>query len=174
MPQRRPLAPLDPAQLERLALTYVERFATSTQKLRRYLQRKVRERGFENEGGSSALIDEIVQKMMGLGYVSDPLFAEMRTRGLRSKGYGDRRIAQALYADGISKDISSAARGDDDPLAAAHYFAKRRRFGPYGAGEMNEDMMRRQLSAMARAGHSFAVASQVLRGRRAEDQPEEE
>lgn len=162
MPQRRPLPPLDPPALERLALAYVERFATSTQKLRRYLQRKIRERGFTGEAGSA--VEEISAKFSRLGYVSDPLFAEMRTRGLRAKGYGDRRIAQALHADGISPDISAHVRQDDDPLAAAHHFARKRRFGPYGTAAMSPDQLRRQLAAMARAGHGFAVANQVLRG----------
>ena len=162
MPQRRPLAPLDPPQLERLALAYVERFATSTEKLRRYLRRKIRERGFE--GAAPEAVQGLLEKFVRLGYVSDPLFAEMRTRGLRAKGYGDRRIAQALYADGISAQLSAAVRQDDDPLAAAHKFARKRRFGPYGTAELDEALMRRQLAAMARAGHGFAVANQVLRG----------
>ena len=168
MPQRRPLAPLDPAQLEALALAYVERYATSTSKLRRYLQRKRRERGFS--GAFEPALDTILSKMIGLGYVNDGLFAEMRTRGLRAKGYGDRRIAQALHADGISGEESAAARADDDPLAAAHRFAQRRRFGPYAATPPSDDQMRRQLAAMARAGHGFTIAQQVLRGSRLDDQ----
>lgn len=51
MRSNRPLTPLDPARLERLALRYVERFATTRVKLTRYLERKVRERGWDNEIG---------------------------------------------------------------------------------------------------------------------------
>ncbi|HVJ00769.1 MAG TPA: RecX family transcriptional regulator, partial [Sphingomonas sp.] len=47
---RRPLSPLDRADLERLALRYVERFATTRARLAAYLDRKIRERGWAGEG----------------------------------------------------------------------------------------------------------------------------
>ena len=43
--ERRTLPPLDAAALERLALRYVERFATTRGKLTDYLRRKIREIG---------------------------------------------------------------------------------------------------------------------------------
>ena len=44
---RRPLPPLNAADLERFALRYVERYATTRGRLAEYLKRKVRERGWE-------------------------------------------------------------------------------------------------------------------------------
>ena len=76
MPSARPPTPLDPARLERLALRYVERFATTRAKLRRYLERKLRERGW----GADAAPDTaaLVERMAALGYVDDAAFAEAR------------------------------------------------------------------------------------------------
>ena len=45
--ERRQPPPLDAAALERLALRYVERFATTRGRLTDYLTRKIRERGWE-------------------------------------------------------------------------------------------------------------------------------
>ena len=48
---RRPVPPLDRAALERLALRYVERFATTRGRLTDYLKRKIRERGWDGDAG---------------------------------------------------------------------------------------------------------------------------
>ena len=45
-PQRKPRPPLNGETLNELALAYVGRFATTRAKLRSYLTRKVRERGW--------------------------------------------------------------------------------------------------------------------------------
>jgi hypothetical protein len=46
---RRPLDPLERADLERFALRYVERYATTRGRLADYLKRKIRERGWGEE-----------------------------------------------------------------------------------------------------------------------------
>ena len=52
--------PLDAAALERLALRYVERFATTRGKLTAYLTRKIRERGWTGEAADPAALAEFV------------------------------------------------------------------------------------------------------------------
>ena len=47
---RRRAKPLDRTRLEELAVAYVARFATSAGKLKAYLQRKLRERGWAGAG----------------------------------------------------------------------------------------------------------------------------
>ena len=71
--RRRPAPPLDAAALDRLALRYVERFATTRGKLADYLRRKVRERGWT---GPDADPQAIAERMAGLGYIDDRQFAE--------------------------------------------------------------------------------------------------
>ena len=66
-PRRAP-PPLDAAALERLALRYVERFATSRGKLADYLARKVRERGWD---GVPVDPREVAQRMADGGAVLD-------------------------------------------------------------------------------------------------------
>ena len=77
---RRPIPPLDAASLERLALRYVERFATTRGKLVAYLARKIRERGWEGETADlAALADRFAER----GYVNDRLFAEAKASSVR-------------------------------------------------------------------------------------------
>ncbi|HEX6741396.1 MAG TPA: RecX family transcriptional regulator, partial [Sphingomicrobium sp.] len=51
---RRPPAPLDEQRLDELALRYVGRFATTRAKLRSYLERKLRERGWKGNRPADA------------------------------------------------------------------------------------------------------------------------
>ncbi len=130
-PRRSP-KPLDGPRLEELALAYVARFATSAAKLERYLGRKLRERGWEGEGEPD--LTALVARYAALGYVDDAAFAQARSGSLLRRGYGPRRIGQALGAAGIDAEIREQARPDAAAERhAALAFARRRGFGPFGA-----------------------------------------
>src|SRR3546814_5265320 len=93
-PGRKGRPPLGPGELDAMALRYVERYATSEEKLARYLRRKLRERGCDREDAPP--VAALVQRLAGLRYVYDRQFAEARTRSRARRGYGRRRIGQAL------------------------------------------------------------------------------
>lgn len=158
-PSRNARRPLNPSLLEAMALRYVERYATSREKLARYLKRKLMERGWAGSG--QPMVDALVEKMAALRYVDDRQFAESRTRSLARRGYGTRRIGQALAADGISSDLRDEVTGDLDPLAAAVSLARRRRLGPFGDADPTPDGRRKAIGILMRAGHSLDVARRV-------------
>src|ERR1043166_2251257 len=95
--RRRPI-PLDGARLEELALAYVARFSTSAARLAAYLSRKLRERGWDGEGEDEgeAVATALVARFVSCGFVDDGAFARARSAGLLRRGYGARRIDQAL------------------------------------------------------------------------------
>ncbi len=161
MPARSPPPPLDIAALEALALRYVERFATTQGKLAAYLARKVRERGWSGPAADSAAI---AARMAALGYVDDRAYAEARARSLTRRGYGARRVSQALraahVAEGDAAPVVEESR--EDAFAAALALALRRRFGPFAAAPADERSRRRQIGAMLRAGHSFSLAKRII------------
>ena len=102
---RRAPPPLDRESLDRLALRYVERFATSRAKLADYLRRKVRERGWDGPASDpKALADRFAE----LGYIDDRAFAEARARSMARRGLGERRIAVAFRAAGIEAEDAEA------------------------------------------------------------------
>lgn len=161
-PGRRSLPPLDPAALERLALRYVERFATTRGKLAVYLARKVRERGWE---GAPADPVAIAERFAELGYVNDRIYAESKALAMARRGLGARRVTDALrYAGVQERDAEAVApqvagRAGETAIA----FARKRRIGPFAEVEADRDKRAKQVAAMVRAGHSPDLAWKIAR-----------
>ena len=155
--------PLDRAALERFALAYVGRFATTRAKLATYLRRKLAERGWEGEGAPP--VDVIVARFADAGYVDDRGFAASRAAAYVRRGYGERRLAERLRADGIAAADAAPARlaAADRAWEAALAFARRRRIGPFAKNEPDQDDRRKALAAMLRAGHAMDVARRIVR-----------
>lgn len=159
--------PLDEARLQELALAYVARFATSAGKLRTYLRRKLRERGWVEDQPEPDL-DALVARYVEKGYVDDEGFARAKSAGLLHRGYGARRVEQQLHAAGIGETLR--ARFAPDELArreAIVALVRKRRFGPFTRAEIRagEDWPRtreKQLAAMIRAGHDFDHARRAI------------
>lgn len=160
-PSRRTPKPLDPSRLEELALAYVARFATSAARLEGYLARKLRERGWSGE--SEADLSALIVRFVAAGYVDDAAFARSRSGGLLRRGYGVRRIEQALDAAGIGEDLREAVRADlQAQRLAALTLARRRRFGPFGIQSPDRPQREKQLAAMVRAGHRLDMAREIV------------
>lgn len=153
--------PLDPARLEELALAYVARFATTQAKLRGYLQRKLRERGWE--GQDSPPVEALVNRHVDAGHIDDAAWARMKTGSLLRRGYGARRVGEALGQAGIGEDLRAAvALSQLQQRRAALVLARRRRFGPFAAQAPDRPMRERQIAAMLRAGHPLDIARRIV------------
>lgn len=153
--------PLDPRRLEELALAYVARFATTQAKLRAYLQRKLRERGWDAEDEPD--FDELVERYVGLGYVDDESWARMKAASLLSRGYGARRVGEALGQAGVDEHLRAKMRPDEvDERQAALALAKRRRLGPFARHETDRPTREKHLAAMLRAGHRLEIARRIV------------
>lgn len=161
---RKPRPPLEAEELQRLALAYVGRFATSRGKLADYLRRKIRERGWE---GEAADVTALADRFAELGYVNDQAFAEGRARSLGARGYGQNRVRQALRAAGIGEEDAVSADGiaRDGRWAAALRYARKRRIGPYALVEPDRAGREKAIGAMIRAGHDFALARAIASAR---------
>ncbi len=159
---RRPRPPLNAEKLEETALNYVGRFATSRAKLRSYLARKIRERGWTGEGEPP--LDAIADRFVSLGYVDDRAFALARARSLASRGYGLKRVEQALAMAGIDEMNGADARGlaEEEAVEAALRFARKRSIGPYANRKAEPRERERYLAAMIRAGHAFALSRAIV------------
>jgi regulatory protein len=162
---KRPPKPLDEARLRDLALAYVARFATSGGKLEAYLKRKLRERGWAGEGEPD--VTALVSRYAALGYVDDAAYAQAKSGDLLRRGYGPRRVSQALGEAGIGEELrESVVASVHEARAAALQLARKRRFGPFASDPADRPVDRvvreKQLAAMIRAGHGFDVARAVL------------
>jgi len=153
--------PLDAAMLEELALAYAARFATTRAKLEAYLHRKLRERGWGGEGPPP--VKSLTERLISAGYVDDAAYAEARSGSLLRRGYGLRRVNQALHSAGISDDIRDEIRPSEaEQRRAALAMAERRGFGPFGGQLPDRARREKQLAAMLRAGHAFETARQLV------------
>lgn len=153
--------PLNDASLRDIALSYASRYATTAAKLKHYLQRKLRER--EWAGEDEPRVDELVTRFVELGYIDDAQFAEARTRDLLRRGYGARRVAQALHHAGVdSEELALTPPSETEERQAALAFARRRRLGPFGAERPDERRREKQLAALVRAGHDFGTARALV------------
>lgn len=164
---KRARPPLDAEGLERLGLFYAGRYATTRAKLADYLRRKLKERGWSGPGAPP--VEALVARFAGLGYVDDAAFAEAKAGALLRRGYGERRVAQALRAAGIEADDAEAARQEAERSAedAALRFARRRRIGPYAEAAPANDRDGREArqkaaAAMLRAGHRLDLVRRIL------------
>lgn len=158
----RPARPLDTAALERLALRYVERFATTRAKLAQYLNRKIRERGWE---GAVADPVALAERLAGLGYIDDRAFGEARARSLTRRGLGTRRVTMALTQAGVAGEDREEILPEvaEQAVDTALRYARRRRFGPFAAEAADRPVQDKQVGAMVRAGHPPDLARRIVR-----------
>jgi len=158
--------------LERSALHYLERFASSSANLRRVLMRKVelsaRAHGTDREEGAR-WVDALVARYLSSGLLNDRLYAEAKATGLQRRGGSTRAIRQKLAAKGLDEtDIEGALSGLEGAeegradLEAALAYARRRRLGPYRLPEDREARRDKDLAALARAGFDLGTARRVV------------
>ena len=161
---RRKARPLDAARLQELALAYVARFATSAGKLETYLERKLKERGWEGEGRPD--VPALVTRYVAAGYVDDEAWARSKSGSLLRRGYGIRRISQELGAAGIAGDLREALRpAEAEQRRAALALARKRSFGPFGTELPDRPRREKQIAAMLRAGHALDSARELVNAR---------
>jgi len=159
---KRAVPPLDKEGLERLAVNYAGRYAVTRAKLKAYLGRKLRERGWDGEGEPT--VDSLVERFAQLGNVDDAAFATARAESLSRRGYGARRVETALKVAGIEEEDGAAAREHAAAEAwnAALRFAERRRIGPYAQTYGERPEREKKLAAMLRAGHPLGIARKIV------------
>lgn len=165
-------AAIDAAQIERWALAYLGRFASSAENLRRVLLRRVGRRLQHDDrdaaAQAAATIDALVGRYRASGLVDDAAYAAGRARSRLRRGQSLSTIRSGLAAKGVAAEDVAAAidalreTGGDPDIAAAIAFARRRRLGPYRRAPLDDEGRLRELGALARAGFSRAVAETVL------------
>ena len=156
--------PLNEERLHELALFYVGRFATTRAKLTAYLNRKLRERGWE--GDAPPEVERLVERLAASGLdrrralrtveVALPDGARLR-RGARApvacaRPESTRRMEWPRMSWRPRKPAAAALRFAP---AAPHRALSRMSLPTGPAGE-------RALAAMVRAGHGFELARAIV------------
>ena len=156
---------IEPELLERWALHYLGRYASSAENLRRVLTRRMRRHSPTAPQAAARLIDSLVARYRAAGLLDDAAYAAGRVQSLHRRGGSLHAMRARLAAKGVSAAdvadaISALSAGVADPdIAAACAFARRRRLGPYRRSAADDE---RERAAFARAGFSRRVADAVL------------
>jgi regulatory protein len=157
---------IGPELLERWAIAYLGRYASSAENLRRVLIRRLRRSSPEAIQQATEMIEALVARYQEAGLLDDAAYAAGRAASLHRRGGSLRAIRARLAAKGLAPDVvidalsDLRARASDPDLAAACAFARRRRLGPYRRVPADPA---RELGAFARAGFDRQVAEVVLR-----------
>lgn len=162
-PKTRSQKPLEPADLEALALRYLNRFDCSVQKLRTHLRQTVRRRG----GDAAELerhVEVLLERYQASGLLNDERFAENLAERLKARGGSRRAIVQKLRQRGIASGVAeaSAPKSPGAELEAARAFVRRRRLGPHRPEAERLENRRRDLAALARNGFDHETAIRAL------------
>ena len=162
--------PPDADSLYQAALTYLARYSATRASLRQVLERKIArwartqpdQEAIEPAlAAARAAIPPIIERLVRTGAVNDATFAETRARGLSRAGKSSRSIQLRLVAKGVAPNLAheAAATTPETELAAALVLLRRRRLGPFRAGEPDRT---RELAILARAGFSPEIAARAL------------
>lgn len=158
------------AYLERAALHYLERYASSSANLRRILMRRVlrsaEAHGTDPDEGART-IDALIARYQETGLLDDAGYSRMRAESLHRRGASARMTRMKLAAKGVAAtDIDAAldalAETVKEPdLAAAVNYARRRRLGPWRRTD-RADYRERDLAALGRQGFAYDIAGRVV------------
>jgi regulatory protein len=174
-----PPSPPDTDALRDAALTYLARYAATQAGLLRVLQRRIDRWAHQAQGSeldrdtvtaqvaaAAAAAQDVVRRLAAAGAINDAAFAESKVRSLERAGRSRRAIGAHLAAKGVDPETQRHALPAADPdneLPAALILARRRRIGPFRAGDPPEaEGRRRELAILARAGFPQDVAQRAL------------
>jgi regulatory protein len=170
---RKPKGPkkATPDYLEKAALHYLERYASSRANLRRVLMGKVersaRFHGTDREEGAQA-VEQLLDRLARAGYLDDTAYARGRAIGLHRAGHSTTAIRMKLRQKGVDDDTAAQAletlqeEAETPELAAALRYARKRRLGPYRQEAQRQANAERDMAALARKGFSLDLARQVV------------
>jgi regulatory protein len=118
------------------------------------------------EGITPVQVRALVDLAVKFGYdnkaLDDVAYAEIATRSSVRSGRSRRAIAQRLAVKGIDRETASVALEATDDLYAAVVFARKRAFGPFRRGDLDEKRKAKELSAFARGGFGFELGKRVF------------
>lgn len=167
---RKPPRAITPEYLDKAALFYLERYASSAENLARVLMRRVEKAaraGISDREEGRQLVDALVERYRARGLLDDKTYAEGRARSLLRQGRPRAAIARRLAAKGVGGEAIEQALGSladesaNPDLSAAIAFARRRRLGPWRLKDRAESRDR-DLAALGRAGFSYDLARKIV------------
>ena len=154
-------------RLMNIALFYLARYESSTEKVRRMLERRLKRLAFKGEEippEAPQWIENVLKKIQEKSYVDDNRYAENQIRSLILQGKSERFICAKLALAGISADqvqtILNAMESTEETLAKR--FVERKKIGYLRPRKDRSTFWEKDMAALARAGFSYDIARAAL------------
>lgn len=142
-------------RLERQMMTEKQLFDAITRKARQKFEDISQEQ-------LKAVADFAVKFAYDLNALNDTDYAQVSTQSAVRSGKSKRAIAQKLQVKGIDRETAALALEATDDLYAAVVFARKRGFGPFRRGELDDKRKAKELSAFTRNGFGFEIGRKVF------------
>lgn len=156
-------------RLYNVALYYLSRFDASAGKVREVLNRKIMRanaQGLEIPPDTSEWIENIIARMIELGYIDDTRYGSTQVRLLSNQGKSTRFIAGKLMQAGLDPDLIDTLlqESETNELDRAKRFVERKKLGYLRDESVRTDFYKKDLAALGRAGFSYETATRALKG----------
>lgn len=153
--------------LENSGAYYLERFPASIAQFRKVMEQKIykscKDHPDQSREASIALLDQVVEKFVKLGYLNDRSYASALLYSLEQRGLSRMRMQLTMRNKGIPADLIEETlpeKSNNLDKKAALRWAKKKRLGPFALKE-KENNQQRSLASLARAGFSYDIAQWV-------------
>ena len=168
-PRKAP-GPLDRKSIEAKALSYLDKFDASVNRLRRILTEFVRQRAKAlnvDPAPFTSIIDETLERYQQSGIIDDRRYGTTMARNLVQRGVSLQAIRTKLYARGVEPGVIDEVvrelnQSGSNEVAAARALVKKRKLGNYRPEGERRENYRRDLGILARAGFDFDTAKRAL------------
>lgn len=154
-------------RLYNAALFYLSKYEAGTEKVRRVLLRRIQQAtaaGLDVPEDSLLWIERILKQLTQAGYINDTRYARMQIKNMTQKGKSEQFIFMKLHEAGIDENTAASLIHSDEitDLDRAKLFIKRKKIGIWRPKEQRAAYLKKDLSALARAGFSYETAKAVL------------
>ncbi|MGC6419264.1 MAG: regulatory protein RecX [Bradymonadia bacterium] len=155
--------PLTYQQVERMAVSYLQRFPASIERFREVMARKIKRYEARSETVVATALEWVAKAesfCLRVGLLDDKALAKGLVQSYHRRGDGLAAIRMKLIRKGIrSPELDEAvamltekyeSTGTSVELVAAVRYLRRRRFGPFYDGELDWHTRRKQVASLAR------------------------
>ena len=176
-PNERAPEVLDRKSLEAKALSYLDRFDASANRLQRILADFVKRRARALDVDPApfmSIVAEMLDRYQKNGLVDDRRYGTTMARGLVERGVSRQAIRAKLHARGITASVidevvNELGANSQSEVSAARALVKKRKLGNYRPESERRENYRRDLGILARAGFDFETAKRALAAEAATD-----
>ena len=161
--------PITEQRLYNTTLFYLERFDASSLKVQQMLEKRI-----QKEKLKGAIIQNVIEKMVHLGYINDTRFATNHIRQLALQGKSKSFILNKLSQAGIKKEEALnilnqfEEENESSDLKRAEKWLKKHKKGQFRSKDASL-FYQKDLAALARAGFNYETAQQALKSNPSDD-----